>query len=498
MGTSIEQLILASSLIVLVGILAVRVSHQFGLPTLLAYLGLGMILGESVLGFHFSDAELARTIGLSALVVILAEGGLTTRWTTVRRALAPGGVLATVGIAVSIVVVAAAGVLLLDLSWRDGVILGAMISSTDAAAVFSTLRRLPLRGRDGAILEAESGFNDAPAVILVVLLSGHHTHSVLGTAALMVYELGIGIVVGVLVGVIGALVLRRSSLPVAGLYPLATIAFCVLAFASTSLLGASGFLAVYLTGLVLGNADLPHRQAAIGFAEGLAWLAQIALFVLLGLLVSPRLLPEAILPALAIGAVLLLIARPLSVVVSTAAFRLGWRSQAFLSWAGLRGAVPIVLATIPITAGLPQGVRLFNIVFVLVVVFTLIQGWSLPWFARLLGVVDTEPAREVMVESAPLEELAADLLHVRIGPESRMHGVYVSELRLPEGAVLSLVVRAGSSLVPDPATRLEHDDELLLVTTRRSRPAAEARLRAISRAGRLARWYENRPEEPAR
>lgn len=489
MSTSVERLILAGALIVLVSVLAVRVSHRFGLPTLLAYLALGVLVGEAGFGYEFSDADLTRTIGLAALVVILAEGGLTTRWSTVRRALAPGALLATVGIAVSIAVVAVAGVAWLDLSWRNAVILGAMISSTDAAAVFSTLRRLPLRGRYGAILEVESGFNDAPAVILVVLLSGEHTHSTLATAGLMVYELAAGTALGVVIGVLGALVLRHSALPIAGLYPLATVALCVLAFATASLVGASGFLAVYLAGVVLGNSELPHRQATIGFVEGLAWLAQIGLFVLLGLLVSPRLLPAVVVPALVIGAVLLLVARPVSVLAATAAVRLGWRGRAFVSWAGLRGAVPIVLATIPITAGLEGGTRLFNIVFVLVVIFTLVQGSSLPWMARRLAVVADEPAREVMVESAPLEEIAADLLHVRISPGSRLHGVYVSELRLPAGAVLSLVVRQAQSSVPDRNTRLEHGDELLLVTTRRARAATETRLHALSGAGRLARWY---------
>ncbi len=488
MSTAVEQLILAGSLIVLVSVLAVRLSHRFGLPTLLAYLALGLIVGEGGLGYNFDDADLTRTLGLAALVLILAEGGLTTRWRTVRPALAPGSVLATVGIGVSIMIVSAAALAFLGLPWKIGLILGAVISSTDAAAVFSTLRRLPLRGRHGAILEVESGFNDAPAVILVVLLSADHPHSVPVILGLMVYELVVGALIGVATGLIGAFVLRRSALPIAGLYPIGAVAFCVLAFATGSLAHASGFLAVYLAGLVLGNADLPHRQAVIGFGEALAWLAQIGLFVLLGLLVDPSLLPGAVVPALVIGAVLLLVARPVSVLVSTTGFGLGWRGQAFLSWAGLRGAVPIVLATIPISAGLPHATRLFNIVFVLVVVFTLVQGVSLPWCARLLGVVSVHPPREVMIESAPLEELAADLLHVRISPGSRLHGVYVRDLRLPVGAMLSLVVRDGESMVPDPETRLTRGDELLLITTRRARAMTEDRMHAVSRAGPLAGW----------
>jgi len=370
----------------------------------------------------------------------------------------------------------------------DGVLLGAIVSSTDAAAVFATLRRLPLRGRLSAILEAESGFNDAPTVILVLLLTAEGGHTAGHTAVTMLYEVVVGAVIGLAAGTVAAFMLRRSALPVAGLYPLATIAFIVLAYAVGTAAHASGFLAVYLAGLVLGNATLPHRHATLGFAEGLAWLAQIGLFVLLGLLVSPPRLPGAILPALGVGAVLLVVARPVSVLLSASWFRISVRAQALLSWAGLRGAVPIVLATIPITAGHPGAGRLFNVVFVLVVVFTLIQGTSLPWVARRLGMVEDSAPQEISVESAPLEELSADLLHVRVAADSRLHGVYVDELRLPTGASLSLVVRAGVSFVPDGNSRIDHGDMLLVVVTVAARAATERRLRAVSRAGRLARW----------
>jgi cell volume regulation protein A len=489
-SSAVNNALLLGTAVLLISVLAVRVSSRFGLPTLLIYLALGMAIGESGLGIHFDDAKLTRTLGMLALVMILAEGGLATRWTTVRRALPLGGVLATVGVGVSVAITAAAAVLIMGVGWSDGVLLGAMVSSTDAAAVFATLRRLPLRGRLSAILEAESGFNDAPTVILVLLLTEHGGHSPLDTAVTMVYEIAVGAVIGLATALVGVYVLRRSALPVAGLYPLATVGFIVLAYGLGTAAHTSGFLAVYLAGLVLGNARLPHRHATLGFAEGLAWLAQIGLFVLLGLLVSPPNLPAAIVPALGVGAVLLVLARPLSVVASAAWFRLSLRSQALLSWAGLRGAVPIVLATIPITAQHPGAERLFNIVFVLVIVFTLVQGTSLPWVARRLGTVEDSAPREIEVESAPLEELHADLLHVRVSAGSRLHGVYVDELRLPTGAALSLVVRAGVSFVPDRNTRVDRGDTLLVVATAAARAETERRLRAVSRAGRLARWLE--------
>ncbi|MDQ1661109.1 MAG: potassium/hydrogen antiporter, partial [Blastococcus sp.] len=241
-------------------------------------------------------------------------------------------------------------------------------------------------------------------------------------------------------------------------------------------------------GLVLGNAALPHRAASLGFAEGMASLAQIGLFVLLGLLVTPARLPGALAPALLTGGVLLLVARPLSVLLSLVWFRFPVAQQLFISWAGLRGAVPIVLATFPLTARVPGAARVFDTVFVLVVVFTLIQGWSLPWVARRLGIVAPAAPREVVVESAPLDELDADLMQMTVPAGSRLHGVYLPELRLPEDATVVLIVRDGRSFVPDDTTRLMRGDQALLVAARGSRGAAERRLRAVSRAGRLASW----------
>jgi cell volume regulation protein A len=367
-----------------------------------------------------------------------------------------------------------------------------VISSTDAAAVFATLRRLPLPRRMSAALEAESGLNDAPVILLVAVLAdtltGGETHAWWVTGLMIVGELLGGAAVGVVLGLGGVELLRRSALPLAGFYPLATLALCVLAFAAADLLHTSGFVAVYLCGLLLGNAALPHRAASIGFAEGMASLAQIGLFVLLGLLVSPARLGDALGPALLIGGVLLLVARPLSVIASLVWFRLPWAQQLFISWAGLRGAVPIVLATFPLTAQVPGATFIFDTVFVLVVVFTLVQGWSLPWVARRLGIATPLTPRDVVVESAPLDELDADLMQMTVPAGSRLHGVYLPELRLPEDAAVVLIVREGRAFVPDRTTRLMRGDQALLVSARRSRAESERRLRAVSRAGRLASW----------
>jgi cell volume regulation protein A len=480
----------AGALVLLVAVGAVRVSTRVGLPSLLFYLGIGLLMGESVLGIDFENAELTQVLGLTALAIILAEGGITTRWAAVRPAIGFAAVLSTLGVAVSVGVTAAIAHLLLDQSWRTAILYGAVVTSTDAAAVFSVLRRLPLSGRLSGALEAESAFNDAPVVILVTLVVSDSWErasvwSVLGTIG---YELVAGAAIGLAVGRAGQWLLSRSALPAAGLYPLATVALLLLGYAGAGLAHASGFLAVYLAGLWLGNARLPHRRAVIGFVEGLAWLAQIGLFVLLGLLASPSRLPHALLPALAVGLGLLLVARPLAVLVSAAGFRIPWREQAFLSWAGLRGAVPIVLATIPLTEHYPGAGDIFDVVFVLVVVFTIVQAPTLPWMARVLRLGDPSRPTDLDVDVAPLDDVRADLLQVSIPTGSRLAGVWMDELHLPTGAEVTLLTRAGATHVPDPKTRLRTGDHLVIVTTAAARRACEQRLRAISRAGKLARW----------
>jgi potassium/hydrogen antiporter len=491
-NTTVTVALAVGALVVLVAAVALRLADRLGLPSLLLYLALGIGLGEYGLGIDFEDFSLTQTLGVAALVVILAEGGLTTRWADVRRAIGPGLALATIGVSVSVGVTAAAVVGLLGYGWGFALLLAAVISSTDAAAVFATLRRLPLPRRMAAALETESGLNDAPVILLVAVLAdtltGGVAHPWWVTGLLIVAELLGGAVVGLAIGAAGVWLLRRLALPLSGFYPLATLALCVLAFSSAALAHTSGFVAVYLCGLVLGNAALPHRGASIGFAEGMASLAQIGLFVLLGLLASPQRLVDSIGPAILVGGVLLLVARPLSVLASLVWFRMPWTQQAFISWAGLRGAVPIVLATFPLTAEVPGATIIFDTVFVLVVVFTLVQGWSLPWVARRLGIATPLTPRDVVVESAPLDELDADLVQMTVPARSRLHGVYLPELRLPEDAAVVLIVREGRSFVPDETSRLVRGDQVLLVSARRSRAEAERRLRAISRAGRLAGW----------
>ncbi len=489
----LNQLLLVGSVVLLLAILAVRVSLAAGLPSLLIYLGMGLALGDAGLGIGFSDASLAQALAFAALIVILIEGGLSTNWAEARPSMGLGLLLATVGVGVSVVVVAALAHVLLGMSWELAWLVGAVTAPTDAAAVFAVLRRVPLRHRLSGALEAESGLNDAATVLLVVLLTepGGLDSGLWRFFATAGYELLTGLAIGFLVGFAGAWLLRRVALPASGLYPVSVMTIAVMSYAGTVAIHASGFAAVYVAALVLGNSDLPHRTSTRSFAEGFGWLAQIGLFIMLGLLVTPSEFRwQHVVEGLVIGALLTVVARPLSVLACALPLRLPRAEIAFLSVAGLRGAVPIVLATIPLATNFPHAWEIFDLVFVLVIVLTLVQAPALPALARRLGVSVDRP-RDVEVEAAPLERIAADLLQVHVTEKSRLHGVEISELRLPTGTNVSLVVRGERSFTPTLTTSIRRGDDLLIVTRRADREATERRLQAVSRRGRLAAWVSS-------
>ncbi|MDO9397955.1 MAG: potassium/proton antiporter, partial [Herbiconiux sp.] len=336
----LDTVLLVGSAITLAAILAVRLSSRAGLPSLLIYLLMGVVLGEAGVGIDFENAEVAHALGFAALAVILTEGGLTTSWREAKPSMRLGLSLATLGVGISVAIVAVGAHFLLGLSWELSVLLGAVCSPTDAAAVFSVLRVVPLPQRLVGSLEAESGLNDAPTVVLVTAIStGAVAESgVLGVAGIIVFELVLGVVMGLAVGFGGAWLMRRVALPSSGLYPLAVISLAFLAYGAATALHGSGFAAIYVAALVLGNAELPHRQTTKSFAEGIAWLAQIGLFVMLGLLLSPERITLSVVGlAIVAGLLLTLIARPVSVLVSTIVQPMPWRELSFLSWAGLRG-----------------------------------------------------------------------------------------------------------------------------------------------------------------
>ncbi len=491
----LSRVLLVGSVVLVVAVAAVRLSLRSGLPSLLVYLAIGLALGENGLGIRYDSEELTQVLGYAALVLILVEGGITTQWSGIRRSVAPAIALSTVGVFVSVIVVAGVARGVLGWSWEVSLLIGAVTASTDAAAVFSVLRRVPLPRQISGMLEAESGFNDAPVVLLVTALAAQLTPGaepepwwhLLLVAGL---ELAGGAVVGLGVGWLGARVMRLVATTSSALFAIGVLAVAVLAYAAADSIHTSGFIACYLAALVLGNLPMPHRPAVTGFATAIGWLAQIGLFVLLGLLASPSGFASQLVPALVVGAAVLLLGRPLSVLVSVTPFGIPWRVQAFLSWAGLRGAVPVVLATVPVTMGTPGVEWMFDLVFVLVVVFTIIQAPTLPWVARRLGVGALHHRVDLAVEATPLTDLGAEMLEIDIGPESRLAGVRVFELRLPAGANVALVVRDDASFVPKDGDVLRHDDQLLVITPTAVRARVEERLHAVSRGGRLAGWAE--------
>jgi cell volume regulation protein A len=490
----IDVILLVSAVVLIVAIVAARIGARVGLPSLLLFLGLGMAMGSSGLGVTFNDPELAQALGFAALVVILAEGGLTTRWNDIRSSVGLATVLSTLGVGLSVAVMALFAYYVLGLPFWIAVLLGAVTSPTDAAAVFSVLRHVPIPPRLRGALEAESGLNDAPTVLLVMLASSMATGQpvaggIPGLAGLIVLELIGGLAIGGGLGWIGVQILRRVALPSSGLYPLATLVWAVFAYGAAGALHTSGFAAVYVCALMLGNAQLPHRAATRSFVEGIGWIAQIGLFVMLGLQAFPnQIKTDVVVAAVAAGLFLTLVARPASVLVSAVWFKVPVREQAFLSWAGLRGAVPIVLATIPLAQQVEGADFLFHVVLVFVIVFTCLQAPTLPLVARRLGLIDDQPAQDIEVEAAPLDKISADLLQVRIPEQSRLAGVEVSELRLPRHTVVSLIIRDQRPFYPSAQERIKVGDELLIVTPTVHREQTEERLRALGRSGRLAGW----------
>ena len=485
-----NMVVLIACGVLLAGVAAVRISSRSSMPGLLLYLGIGLGIGEAGLGIRFDDAQLAYNISALLVGLLLFDGGFTTRWAEFRPVASRAGLLGTVGVLVSVAVASSIAMLVLGVDLRTGILMAAMVSSTDAAAVFAILRRLPLNPKVRTTLEGESGFNDPPAIIIVtvVVSDAWNQMSVMEMIADGLFQLGAGAVVGVVVALIGQAFLHRISLPSAGLYPLATLAIALTAYSVAGVAGGSELLAAYIAGLWLGNQALPHHSTTEGFTESVGWLAQIGLFVLLGLLASPSQLPDAIIPALVIGSALTFVARPISVFACLTPFREKPRTQLFISWAGMRGALPIMLATIPLTHQLPGASHMFHVIFLLVVTFTLVQGPLLPRLAPWAGVLEQISHRELVFDSSPLEGINASLVQFRVPKRGRLVGMWVKDLRLPRGAVVAMVIRNHEVLIPDQELRLQPRDQLLLAVDSGLVERVQGRLILINKHGPLARW----------
>ena len=453
----IDPLILGAAVVLAVGVVGTVLADRFRIPSLLLFLGLGMAIADDGLGLiRFDDARLAQNLSVLALVVILFDGGLSTRTSQLVAVVRPAAVLATIGVVVTAGVVAGALVLVFDTKPSTAWLIGAVVASTDAAAVFAALRRTSLPVRLHDTLEAESGLNDPVAVLLTVGLLAAQQQSV-GVGDWLTFgirQIALGILAGWLVGVVGAALIGRVRLTSIAAYPVLAFATAAAAYGLAVAAHGSGFLAVYLAGVVLSERAGRYRRALRSFQAGLASVAQVGLFFLLGLLVFPSELPDVAGEALFVAFVLAVVARPLAVAVSMVWFRWPRTHLAFLSWAGLRGAVPIVLATFPLTVGHADGRLIFNIVFFVVLVSALVQGTTLSRLAKALGLRAEAAASAAVIELSPVDTTSADIIDLELTSHAGVLDQPLHTIPLPGDARIALVTRGGQVIVPNGDTRL--------------------------------------------
>ena len=448
-----------------------------GLPVLVAFLGIGMLLGsDGPGGINFDDAELTQRIGTVGLALILYEGGLQTSWRRLREVVVPAALLSTVGVFVTALIAGFGAHALFSLSWLESFLLGAVIASTDAAAVFATLRTTQIRRRLARTLEAESGGNDPMAIALTVGLIAWIEHpDTYGGANLaleVVRQIGIGLVVGVVLGALATWIFARIPATVGSFAPVASLAAAAISFGAADVLGGSGFLAVYLVGLAVGSTPSRYRRQLVAFHEGLAFAAQVALFVVLGLLVFPGDLPHVALPGLALTLLLMVIARPAAVWLSTLFSDYNQRERILLGWAGLRGAVPIVLSTFALSSHVPHRETIFNAVFFVVLVSTAVQGTTLERVAGRLGLLTRRPS----TGEPPLRiasESDVELVDFAVAGDHAVNGSAVRELGLPRDALVAVIARGSSTLPPRGSTVVQEGDRLFVLVSRKKRADLE-------------------------
>lgn len=477
---AIESLLLLGGILTLLGILSSKISSHASVPVLVLFLGVGMLAGsEGIGGIEFENYSMAHAVGTLALALILFDGGLRTPLSALRAAWKPAFLMATAGVALTALMTGAAAAWMVGLPLLHGLLLGAIISSTDAAAVFAILRgqgvRLP--ERLGATLEVESGSNDPMAIFLTVgliqLITGEMEPG-LPLLGFFLLQMGAGALVGLAVGWAGTKLVNRVDLDAAGLYPILAATLGVLAFGVAHVVGGNGFLAIYLAGIVMGNSPLVFRRGILLFHDGAAWMAQIAMFVVLGLLSFPSALVTAAPEGLVVAGVLTFVARPMMVFTLLAPFGFRFRELLLLAWAGLKGAVPIILAIYPLLAGMENGRLIFDLVFFAVLVSALSQGWTLPLVARWLGLQrPPEPSPPISLDISSLKHVEADIVEYAVQEDSRAAGMRIRDLPFPDGALVAMVARENRTVPPGGNTDLRPGDFVFVIMNRDLRPLVD-------------------------
>ena len=478
---SVDRLVLIGAVLVLIGVGSSKFSSRVGLPVLVLFVAVGMLAGsDGIGGIEFTDAELAHGIGTVALAFILFDGGLQTSLTSFRRALAPSLTLATVGVLITTLITGAAASYILGIPMLEGMVLGAIIGSTDAAAVFAVLRSkgVHLDERLSSTLEIESGSNDPMAVLLTIgfleVLAGRMEVG-WDFVRFFTLQMGVGAIAGIVVAKGAVVAVNRINLDTAGLYPVFAAGAGMLSYGLATAFGGSGFLAVYLAGIGLSNANIVFRQGILRFHNGMAWLAQIAMFVLLGLLSRPSHFPSIAGKGLLVAAVLIFISRPIAVFLCLPYFRYSLRELLLISWVGLKGAVPIVVATYPLLAGMPGAQSLFDITFFVVLVSATTQGWTLPQVARWLGLeVAPAPEAPVTLEISSLKHVDGEIVEYPVTESCHAVGRTIRDMAFPEGAVVAMIARKQKIVPPRGSTRLEPGDHVFVVLRPDARPHVDA------------------------
>jgi cell volume regulation protein A len=467
---SIEQILLGTAILLLLSIVASKASGRLGVPALVLFLAVGMLAGsEGPGGVHFDNARVAQSVGVVALVIILFAGGLDTRWESVRPVMGRALALSTVGVFLTAVLVGLFTRAVLGFSLLEGLLLGSIVSSTDAAAVFSVLRSkdLGLKGDIKPLLEFESGSNDPMAVFLTVGLTNvliNPESSLVSLIPMFAWQMLLGGALGYLMGRATVAVVNRLRLGYGGLYPVLVLAVVLLTYGGTALLGGNGFLAVYLAGVVMCSRDFLHKRSVNNFFDGLAWLMQISMFLTMGLLVFPSRLVPVIGAGLLVALFLMFVARPVSVFLTLLPSRMSARAKTLVAWVGLRGSVPIILATFPLLAGLPNADTIFNVVFFIVLTSVLLQGTSLPPVARLLGLGEPAPAEsQYPLEFVPTGNLRGELAELSVPENASVVGRQIIEAGVPSGALIALIGRDQEFIVPNGDTVLRAGDKLLVL-----------------------------------
>jgi cell volume regulation protein A len=467
---SAENIILIGSILLIASIIANKTSFKLGIPTLIFFLGIGMLAGSEGIGrIYFDDPHIAQLLGVVALNFILFSGGMDTRWESVKPVMWHGISLSTIGVLITAATVGIFVHLITDFTILEGLLLGAIVSSTDAAAVFSILRsrNIGLKGHLRPILEFESGSNDPLAYVLTISLSYLVTHGDASWTILIMdffREMIIGAFAGYVLGRLMTFVINRIKLDTEGLYPVLVMAMIFFTYSFTHAVGGNGFLAVYLSALVLGNSNFIHKKSLVKFYDGQAWLMQIVMFLTLGLLVFPSRIVPILDIGLLISLVLIFLARPLGVFISLAFFKMKLRDKLFLSWVGLRGAVPIVFATYPLIAGVGKADMIFHLVFFISASSVLLQGTTLPLVAKWLKVIVPRKVKRVTALDMELyDTIQSELVELILPGSSPAVGREIVKLNLPKPTLIVLLVRDGKYIQPNGSTVLEEGDKLLLL-----------------------------------